>query len=134
MIDIETSRDKGADHVTIPYRHGVRIEESVTVNQSPEALYLFWRDLDNLPPFLRALMSDAEVIHEEPDTLIGWRSFDDADVAHAGSVHFTPATSGRSTEVKVVLLYDGRDPGREVQEELRIIKQLLETGEIARAS
>jgi uncharacterized membrane protein len=88
-----------------------------------------------------------EIIHDEPNAMIGWRSRDDASVAHAGSVHFTP-TTGRGTEVKVVLRYDppggkltttvakliGKDPKRQVQEDLRTLKQLLETGEIARAS
>ena len=106
----------------------------MTINQSPDAIYAFWRNVDNLPRFLRELFSNVEIIHEEPGALIGWRSVDGADVDNAGSVHFTPATGGRGTEVKFVLRYDGHDPSREVQEELRTIKQLLETGEIARAS
>ena len=164
------ARGKGEDNVSVPYRHGVRVEKSVTINQSPEALYTFWRDLENLPRFMRHLVSverrggrshwvakgpagttvewDAEIVHEEPNVMIGWRSIDGADVDNAGSVHFTPATGGRGTQVKVVLRYDppggrlgaavaklfGRDPGHEVQEDLRALKQLLETGEIARAS
>jgi len=141
------ARAKGEDNVSVPYRHGVRVEKSVTVNQSPEALYACWRNREKLPPFLRQLLSDVEIVHDEPNTMIGWRSREDAMVANAGSVHFTP-TTGRGTEVKVVLRYDppggkltaavakliGKDPQRQVQEDLRTLKQLLETGEIARAS
>jgi uncharacterized membrane protein len=142
-----SARAKGEDNVSVPYRHGVRVEKSVTISQSPEMIYQRWRSGESLPPFLRELMSDVEIIHDEPNAMIGWRSRDDATTAHAGSVHFTP-TTGRGTEVKVVLRYDppggklttavakliGKDPKHQVQEDLRTLKQLLETGEIARAS
>jgi uncharacterized membrane protein len=141
------ARARGEDNVSVPYGHGVRVEKSVTVNESPAELYALWRRGENLPPFLRELLADAEIIHDEPHTMIGWRSRDGAKIAHAGSVHFTPATS-RGTELKVVLRYDppggkltaavakmiGKDPKHQVQEDLRTLKQLIETGEIARAS
>jgi len=142
-----SARAKGEDNVSVPYRHGVRVEKSVTVNDSPASLYARWRSGENFPPFLRELFADAEIVHDEPNTMIGWRSPDGAKIAHAGSVHFTPATS-HGTEVKVILRYDppggkltatvakliGKDPKHQVQEDLRTLKQLIETGEIARAS
>ncbi|HWW61602.1 MAG TPA: SRPBCC family protein, partial [Thermoanaerobaculia bacterium] len=87
----------------------------------------------------------AEIINEIPNELIGWRSVEGSKVDNAGSVHFKPATGGRGTEVKVVLRYDppagvfgavvsrlfGEDPAVNVQEDLRRLKMLLETGEIA---
>jgi uncharacterized membrane protein len=87
---------------------------------------------------------EAEIINEVPNELIGWRSIDGSKVDNAGSVHFTPAP-GRGTEVKVVLRYDppagvlgaavskilGEDPAANVQEDLRRLKMLIETGEIA---
>ena len=164
-----TAREKGEDNVSVPYGRGVRVEKSVTINQPPEALYAFWRNFENLPRFMSHLISvrvidskrshwkaqapagsdvewDAEIIHEEPNALIGWRSVEGSEVDHAGSVHFRPATGGRGTELKVILRYDppggklgaavaklfGADPGHEVQEDLRKLKQLLETGEVAR--
>lgn len=86
---------------------------------------------------------DAEVINEVPNELIGWRSVDTSSVNHAGSVHFTE--TGRGTEVKVILRYDppagvlgaavaklfGEDPAQQVEEDLRLFKQLMETGETA---
>jgi uncharacterized membrane protein len=80
-----------------------------------------------------------------PYELIAWRSIDGSRVDNAGSVHFSPATGGRGTEVKVVLRYDppggvlgatvskllGEDPEMNVQEDLRRLKMLMETGEIA---
>ncbi|HEX6158543.1 MAG TPA: SRPBCC family protein [Thermoanaerobaculia bacterium] len=92
-----------------------------------------------------ALAWEAEIINEVPNELIGWRSIEGSQVDNAGSVHFTPAAGGRGTEVKVVLRYDppagkvgakiskilGEDPAMNVQEDLRRLKMLLETGEIA---
>jgi uncharacterized membrane protein len=87
---------------------------------------------------------EAEIINEIPNQLIGWRSIEGSQIDNAGSVHFTPAAGGRGTEVKVVLRYDppagsvgakisrilGEDPAVNVQEDLRRLKRLIETGEI----
>jgi uncharacterized membrane protein len=86
---------------------------------------------------------DAEIINDVPNELIGWRSVDGSNVDNAGSVSFTPTAHG--TEVKVLLRYDppggaigaafaklfGEDPDRQVQEDLRRFKMLIETGELA---
>jgi uncharacterized membrane protein len=88
---------------------------------------------------------EAEIINEIPNELIGWRSVDGSEVDNAGSVHFKQVPGGRGTEVKVVLRYDppagklgatvskllGEDPAANVHEDLRRLKMLLETGEIA---
>jgi uncharacterized membrane protein len=88
---------------------------------------------------------EAEIINEVPHELIGWRSIEGSKVDNAGSVHFTRLPDGRGTELKVVLRYDppagvlgatiskilGEDPAANVQEDLRRLKMLLETGEIA---
>ena len=88
---------------------------------------------------------DAEIINEIPDSLIAWKSAADAEVPNAGSVHFTAAPAGRGTIVKVVMDVEppagklgfvmaklfGEDPDRQVREDLRKFKQLMETGEIA---
>jgi uncharacterized membrane protein len=91
---------------------------------------------------------DAEVINEVPNELIGWRSVDGSQVNNAGSVHFTRTIANRGTEVKDILRYDppggvlgaviaklfGEDPAHQVQEDLRTLKQILETGERATAA
>ena len=88
---------------------------------------------------------DAEIINEVPNELIGWRSVDGSNVQNAGSVHFNRASGNRGTEVKVVLRYDppggslgaviaklfGEEPSRQVQEDLRRLKQIMEAGELA---
>ena len=91
---------------------------------------------------------DAEIINEVPNKVIGWRSIPGSDIATAGSVHFSPDRQGRGTQVSVNLQYSapggpaarwlawalGRDPAHMIREDLRRLKQMLETGEIPRAT
>jgi uncharacterized membrane protein len=91
---------------------------------------------------------DAEIINEVENELIAWRSLPGSDVVTAGSVHFDAARAGRSTEVRVNLQYAppagkagalfaslfGREPAQTIREDLRHFKQLLEAGEIPRAT
>ena len=88
---------------------------------------------------------EAEVINEIEGELIGWQSTDNADVATAGSVRFVPAV-GQGTEIIVHLQYEppaGRfgslvasmfaeEPSQQIRADLRHLKEILETGEVAR--
>lgn len=87
---------------------------------------------------------DAEIVDERPNELIAWRSLEGADVYNEGSVRFQPAPGGRGTEVRVDLRYDPpggvigsklamlfrEEPGQQVQDDLRVFKQVMETGDI----
>jgi uncharacterized membrane protein len=87
---------------------------------------------------------DAEIINEEPDRLISWCSLPGAEVNNTGTVQFREAPGARGTEVRVTLEYLppagkvglaiakvlGKTPGSEVREDLRRLRQLLETGEV----
>jgi uncharacterized membrane protein len=91
---------------------------------------------------------DAEIINEVEDKLIAWRSLPGSDVVTAGSVNFSTVRDGRSTEIDVHLQYEppagraghlfatvlGRNPSSMIREDLRHLKQLLEAGEIPRAT
>jgi uncharacterized membrane protein len=91
---------------------------------------------------------DAEIINEVENTLIAWRSLPDSDVVTAGSVNFDRVRGERATEVTVNMQYSppagrggaavawlfGRAPSQTIREDLRRLKQLLEAGEIARAT
>jgi uncharacterized membrane protein len=114
----------------------VRVEKTVTIfNKSPEELYRFWHNFENLPTFMLHLTSvtaigdrrshwvanmplgntvewDAEIINDQENQLIGWASVPGADIDHSGFVRFTPSTQGHGTEVKVVMEYN--PPGGEV--------------------
>ncbi len=111
--------------VSLPLKRGIEIERSVTVNKPRDEVYAFWRDLANLPRFMRHLESvteagarshwvakaplqvewDAEITAERPGELIGWRSIEGSTVRNAGSVRFKDAPGGKGTEVHVYLEY-----------------------------
>ncbi len=169
-LGINTAGEEG--HPAAPqeyFSRGIHVEEAVTVNRTPWDLYQFWRNFENLPKFMKYLESvkvldgnrshwvakapagstvewDAEIINDEPNALIAWRSLGNANVDNAGSVRFVPGPEGRGTEVKVVIDYIppagrfgaavaklfGRDPEREIREDLRRFKQVMETGDVAR--
>jgi uncharacterized membrane protein len=86
---------------------------------------------------------EAELVTDTPNRVIAWKSLDGADVDTAGSVRFTELPHGQGTEVRVELKYDppagklgsavarlfGENPDRQVREDLRRFKQIMETGE-----
>jgi uncharacterized membrane protein len=149
------------------FSRGIHVEESMTINRTPWDLYLFWRNFDNLPRFMHHVKSvkvidekrshwvidgpagkdvqwDAEIINDEPNSLIAWRSLAGATVDNAGSVRFVPGAEGRGTEARVVIDYIppagrlgkfvaslfGKNPASEIREDLRRFKRLMETGEV----
>ena len=111
-----------------PVARDVHVEKAIAIDKSPEELFTFWREFENLPRFMTHLESvtctglnrshwvaqgpggksvewDAEIYNEKPNELMAWRSLEGADVVNAGSVRFTPL-GARGTEVKVVLNYN----------------------------
>lgn len=103
-----------------------------------------WRA--NAPLRRRSVEWEAEITSEEPGRRIAWKSLPGADVPNSGTVHFAPAPDGHGTEVKVVLHYDvpggrlgraaarllGEEPTQQVRDDLRRLKQVLETGDLVR--
>jgi uncharacterized membrane protein len=91
---------------------------------------------------------DAEIINEVENKVLGWRSLPGSDIVTAGSVNFSTVRGDRSTQLSVHLQYEpparragalvatlfGRNPAGMIREDLRHLKQLLEAGEIPRAS
>jgi len=149
------------------FDHAIHVEQSVSILRDQGELYRFWRDFQNLPRFMdhvksvqvvddkrsrwvvqgpvgMSLQWEAEIINEESNELIAWRSLGGADVDVAGSVRFIPAPEGRGTEVRVVIDYIpptgkfgdvvakllGDSPSGQIREDLRHFKQLMESGEI----
>jgi uncharacterized membrane protein len=86
---------------------------------------------------------DAEIVEDRPNERIAWRSLPGADVDNNGSVEFTRAHGDRGSIVRVKLKYmppAGRigswfaklfdeSPERQVREDLRRFKRLMEIGE-----
>lgn len=105
----------------------IQVEKSVTISRSPEELYAFWRDFENLPKVMTNLESvtpargkrshwvakgpagvpiewDAEITADKKNEMISWRAVEDADVPNEGSVYFQRLGEGQ-TEVRVSLEY-----------------------------
>jgi uncharacterized membrane protein len=148
--------------------YSVRVDTSVTINKPASEIYQLWHNFENLPRFMSHLDSvavqsgnrshwvakaplgqtvewDAEIINEEPNRLIAWRSVGDAAVESAGSVRFEEAPGDRGTEVRVKIEYMPpggvagamvakifrEEPSQQINDDLRRLKQILEGGEVA---
>lgn len=146
----------------------VPVTVTLTINSPPEKIYEFWRKLENLPRFMQNIESvretgdrtshwiakvpggmrlqwQAEIVEEQPNQFISWRTREGSEVNHCGSVRFDAAPGGRGTIVRVEMYYGlpgGRmaqqaakllsaAPETVIKEDLRRLKQLIETGEIA---
>jgi uncharacterized membrane protein len=107
---------------------GIHAKVSCVVNRSPEEVYNFWRNFENLPRFMRHLESvedlgdgrshwtakgpagmkvewDATIVAVVPGEVITWRSLENSDVDNAGAVRFERAPGDRGTIVKVNIEY-----------------------------
>lgn len=117
------------DATSVKAGAGVKIEKSLTINETPQKLYEFWRKFEYLPLFMEHLESvtetgadkshwkakaplgysvewDAEIIADIPNELISWRSLENSDIPNSGSVRFKSLNNGRGTMVKVSLSYE----------------------------
>jgi uncharacterized membrane protein len=86
----------------------------------------------------------AEITEDIPNQRISWRTLPGSDVNHTGTVSFEPATGGRGTVVRVQFDSKGcggllgaalaklmhREPGQELHDSLRYLRQFMETGVI----
>jgi uncharacterized membrane protein len=145
---------------------GIHVVSAITVNRPRDEVYRYWRDLENLPKFMAHLESveaqngrskwrakgplgvpiewEAEIVADQPNELLAWRSCEGSDVPNQGSVRFLDAPAGRGTEVRIELRYDpptgalgaavarlfGTEPGQAIAGDLRRFKQVIETGEV----
>lgn len=93
----------------------------------------------------RTVEWDSILVEDIANESIAWESAEDADIRNAGRIGFRDAPPGRGTEVTATILYDPpggeigraiakmfeREPKIQARRDLRRLKQLLETGEIA---
>jgi uncharacterized membrane protein len=106
----------------------VHVSKTVTIRQTPDAVYEFWRRLENLPRFMHHLEDvrvtdprrshwvakvpggtiewDAEITEDVPNERLAWQSINGAEIENRGIVRFRPAPADRGTEVKVDVYYD----------------------------
>jgi uncharacterized membrane protein len=145
-----------------------KLRATALIDRPAGELYAFWRQLQNLPRFMKNLESvvetggnrshwvgktpfgwtaewDAELTAEEPGRRLAWRSLPGSSVETSGEVRFTDSTGNRGTLVLVTMeaglpgnvlgrlvepvVHQGTE--RQVREDLRRFKELMEAGEIA---
>lgn len=105
----------------------IQVEKSIVIAKSPEELYAFWRNFENLPNIMSHLESvtgtrgkrshwvakgpagvpiewDAEIMEDKKNEMISWRALADADVPNEGTVYFEKAGDGQ-TELRVSMEY-----------------------------
>ncbi len=106
--------------------------------------HLRWRGKG---PAGRPLTWEAEIVADRPNERIAWRSLEGALLPNHGAVLLRRAPQGRGTEVhltvgfeppggalaaKVVRLFEGI-PEQRLNNDLRRLKQILETGDVVRS-
>ena len=164
-LNVTSTEEKGK-WLTHPLNQHIRVEKSVIVNRTPEEVYAYWRKLENLPNFMEHLESvkeidgtrshwvamapagrrvewNADIVADEPNRRIAWKSIQGGDVDTTGQVLFEP--EGKETRLRVVLEYSppagivgavvakifGEEPAQTVKEDLRRFKQVMEAGEVS---
>ena len=145
----------------------VRVDKALLINRPVEEVYRFWRNLENLPRIMSHLLAvrniddkrshwvarapagmevewDAEIIRDDENRLIAWRSLEGSEIHTQGQVSFDPSPDGKGT-VHVVLEYHpplgkvgaalaklfGEEPNQQIEEDLWRLKKMLESGEPA---
>ena len=111
------------------------VQRSFTIDKSPEEVFQFWRNFENLPKFMQHLNSvkttgdrfshwvarrpmnmsaswDAEITDERQNEYIVWKSVPGSEVENSGSVEFRPAPFHGGTEVHITIQYS--QPGGKV--------------------
>jgi uncharacterized membrane protein len=146
----------------------IELTRVITVRKPRQEVYAFWRQLENLPRFMHHLKEvkqldnkrshweanipgklgtiawDAEITHEEENTLLAWQSVPGATVDNAGEVQFKDAPADRGTEMRVHITYNPPAGAigstlsswlnpvfkNLVLTDLRRFKMLMETGDV----
>lgn len=123
LINALLGRRKADKHAS-----SINIRSAVLIDNPKEEVYYFWRQLSNLPVFMKHLQSveekdpfhshwkvkgpggigtlewDAEIVKEVPGEIIGWRSLPGSSIATAGRVTFRETSNG-NTEIDVMITY-----------------------------
>lgn len=165
-LGISTAEDDRTQAV-LDGKNSIKVEESIFIAADQVTLYEFWRKLSNLPQVMSHLKSvtdtggnrshwvakapmgtevewDAEIITNQDNELIAWKSLAGSEIPNAGSVRFKKDRTGAGTEVRVNLMYHppvgklggyiaklfGEEPGIQIKKDLQRLKRMAEAGEL----
>lgn len=113
----------------------VELATSMTIERPVEEVYKFWRNLQNLPRFLRHIDSideiddqhsrwtarlpgdvhlewRAKLVEETPNEVLAWQSVQGSDIFNEGYLTFESVFNGQGTELHARIVY--RPPAGEV--------------------
>lgn len=126
-LGIDTTPHRPSTSVSA--QQGYKFETRIAIQRSPEDLFRFWRNLENLPTIMNHLVSvrqtderrshwvaqgplgstvewDAEINNERENELIAWRSLEGSQVDTAGSIHFERLPNDQGTMLRISLKYN----------------------------
>ena len=106
----------------------VDVATTMTVERPADEVYEFWRNLENLPRFMRHLAAvdeispglsrwvarlptgitlewQAKILEEKPGELIAWQSVQGSDIFNEGYVTFRSVFNGQGTEIHARITY-----------------------------
>jgi uncharacterized membrane protein len=94
------------------YGHGIKVQESMVIDQPSDRLYGFWRNPSNIAGLFNEVISIeeegeythwkirssmgrtlewyGEIVADRENELIGWRTVEGGAIDHAGSIRFEP--------------------------------------------
>ncbi len=108
--------------------HNINLKSSTNIAKPRAEVYAFWRKLENLPLFMKHLESvtvldettslwkanipgglgtiewKSEIVHDEFNNRIGWKSLPGSEIMNVGNVQFKDTPTG--TKIETVLSYD----------------------------
>ena len=136
---------------------GVHMQAAFTINKPVNEVYRYWRDLQDLPRFMRHLESvrklddrrsewtmrgpmgssftwQAEIVDEAENRYIVWRSMPGSVVESSSSLEFREAPGGRGTELVAAMHYNriGNYIGRGLAEVLGTVPERVLREELRR--
>ncbi len=147
----------------------MRVRRTIIIGRAPGEVYPFWRDANNWArimdfgevqnlgngqmrwtvriPGLREVSWDTRITSDIPESMITWRSMEDAEIDMMTTLRFEPAPGDRGTMVSMEVQFVPpggalgaaiakmltRIPKEATEICLQRAKQLIETGEIARS-
>ena len=146
----------------------VEVKTSVSLDRSPQEVYSFWRKLENLPRFMQHLEKveeldqtrsrwtakgpagvgsvswEAEIVEDNANEFISWRSLPGSTVDNAGQVRFKESPNGTDINVQMTYRLPAGDVGgvaaklfspmaeKMMKDDIRSLKKVMESGEASR--
>ena len=161
---------KGSGKTAINKKAIVEIKSTLVIKRPKEELYSYWRNLENLPNFMSHIEEvnevdnkrshwvaevpgglghiewEAEIVWEQENQLLAWRSLPDSEIENSGEVRFLDSGNKKSTIVETTISY--RPPlgkagemavkllnptfKKVVENDIKEFKKLMESGRISK--